>query len=206
MRTPSTLLSVWLAAGFAGPASADAPSPAQAYLDTPAIQETARLALRDAATRAMPPCPDYRADDATRVFYKPLRVQDGQATAGLFRETATVRGCGMTRRISVLAFVREGGRIERLPLLPGTTLSDPVIQREAIPYAISGAYAKIPDRCHDIQVRNTDFIGYDPTSLEGKKPWREVWTVDACKTSIAVDMLFRPDAEGTTVIARPHRP
>ncbi len=205
MRTPllSILALLSLAAGSS--AHADAAADVQAYLARPAAQDLARAALKDAAAHAMPACAAYEADDASRVFYKPLRLEKGEPASGLFRETATVRGCGLSRRISVLALVRADGRIERLPLLPGTTLSDPVVQREAIPFAIGGAYAKVPSQCHDIQIRNTEFIGYDPVNIEGKKPWREVWTVEACKTTIPVDMLFRPDTDGTTVIARPHR-
>lgn len=195
-----------LSAFHTPPALADTAADEKAYLASPETREAARVALKTAAEQVMPACATYSADDASTVVYKNLRLRNGRPEDGLFRESATVHGCGTSRRISVLGLVRPDGNVQRVALLPGTTLGDPIVQRDAIPYAISGAAKRIPAQCHDVRVKNTDFIGYDPATIENKKPWREIWTVSACQATIAVDMLFRPDSDGTTIIARPHKP
>lgn len=191
-----------LGAAHAVPAAPAADT--QAYLDSPAHHSAMQASFAEAGQRLVPGCDALTAQDAKTVVYKPISLSPkGEPDGGLFRESATVQGCGTSVRVNILAIARSDGPIKRVSLLPGTTIGDPMLQRAAMPYAFGGAQRGVPDGCQDVSIRNTDFLGYDPKNLEGKRPWREIWTISACKKPIAVEMIFQPDADGTTVIARP---
>lgn len=177
----------------------------QTYLESAANQSAMKASLEEAAQSLVPGCKTLSADGAKTVVYKPISfTPKGEPSGGMFRETATVDACGTRLRINVLAIARPDGPIKRITLLPGTTIGDPMLQRDALRYAFGGAQGAVPKDCRALGIRNTEFLRYDPKNLEGKKPWREVWTVSACDKLIPVEMIFQPDADGTTVIARPH--
>ncbi len=179
----------------------------QAYIESAANRNGMVAAFEAAAQRWLPGCAEVTTIEPRTVVYKPIRLNaDGQPAGGMFRESATLRGCGLSVRANILAVALPDAPMRRISLLPGTTIGDPMLQRDALRYAFSGAQGAIPKDCRDLDVRNTEFMRYDPKNLEGKKPWREIWTVSACKVMIPVEMIFQPDADGTTVIARQHVP
>jgi len=89
-------------------------------------------------------------------------------------------------------------------MLPGTSIADPILQRDAVPYAMTGMAAIAPKDCKESPAINTKFKSWDSGELPdakgpGRRPWKEEWTVRLCGVSGVVPIHFVPDATGTTI-------
>jgi len=136
-------------------------------------------------------------------LYVPLEFSpDGKApTKGAWREELLIDLCGKQRQLNVLALVQSPAGVKRSMLLPGTSIGDPLLQRDGVLYAQAGAASKAPSGCQKFSVLDTSFTSFDAPTAVGKKAWRELWTLDACGREVAVEMSFIPDATGTTITA-----
>src|SRR6202162_3368769 len=111
---------------------------------------------------------------------------DAQArpTAGAWRERVMAIGCGTSRTLNVLTFVKSPGSLVSGTLLPGTTRADPLLQRDAYRYAALAAAA--PASCSQTYIANTAFAGIEGAANASlppewrSPPWKEEWTVAAC--------------------------
>jgi hypothetical protein len=147
------------------------------------------------------------------LVFTPLQFSpDGRRLiAGAWKEQVTVRACGIERLYNVLTNLRSDGGLQRTNLLLGTTRSDPVLQRDAVVYAMGSATLKAPAGCKSFDVLDTAFLGHDAASqasgAKGRdmRPWRENWTTQACDVETVVLMTFTPDATGTTIAATTDR-
>ena len=132
---------------------------------------------------------------------------DAQArpTAGAWRERVMAIGCGTSRTLNVLTFVKSPGSLVSGTLLPGTTRADPLLQRDAYRYAALAAAA--PASCSQTYIANTAFAGIEGAanaSLPPERrypPWKEEWIVAACDKRSIVTLHFAPDATGTNITA-----
>ena len=89
----------------------------------------------------------------------------------------------------------EGDRPQVAELLPGTTNTDPLLQRDAITGAYTAIGAIAPKDCDRPMVTDTRLS----TKLERGMPWSERWSFDLCGAKAEVDMTFTPTAgSGTT--------
>ena len=105
-----------------------------------------------------------------------------------------VIGC-TPRTMRNFLFMLEGDRPQVAELLPGTTNTDPLLQRDAIKGAYTAIGPVAPKDCDRPIVTDTRLTG----KLEGAMPWNERWTFDLCGAKAEVDMSFTPSAgSGTT--------
>ena len=129
--------------------------------------------------------------------------------AGAWRETIQQVGCDKTRTLNALTVVQPDGTLQTLPLLPGSTITDPQLQQDSVQYAAAGL-GQMPPGCEQGGVVNTRFVGVDgdragalPSPSSPPRPWTEVWSVAACTKQADVTMHFTPDATGTDVRSDP---
>ena len=144
---------------------------------------------------------------------EPLRTgAQGRLTAGAWKESITQSGCGPDRLLNTITAVRSDGSLDTQPLLPGTTITDPQLQRDSVGYAAGGMGA-MPPGCDQGAVTDTRFVGVDgdapgvlPQPSAPPRPWTEVWTLQACAKHVDVTMHFAPDPTGTNIRADPANP
>src|SRR3954462_12478313 len=87
-----------------------------------------------------------------------------------------------------------------MPLLPGTTHADAILQKDAIPHAAMAGQWPEKD-CQTSYLENTEFLREIGEPLEGAKgkPWDELWTLASCSRKAKVTVHFVPDKTGTTI-------
>ena len=134
----------------------------------------------------------------------PTLDSSGTPVSGEWRMVGRLEGCGETRVLSVEYLFAPDGQMKRLALLPGTTVANLRLQRDALIYAVTGMMKLSPKDCKDIKDIDTKFIGFEdtgPTNGAGGRPWKEEWTMRACGVTGVVTMHFAPDVTGTTIHA-----
>ena len=172
-----------------------------------------RTALLQAARAVDPPgtapCPDenYVTTGEVGILVPPKLDASGKIIEGVWKETISATGCGAPRLLNAMTLVKPDGTLQTVPLLPGTTIADPQLQRDSVQYAAAGMGA-MPPGCDRGGVADTKFLGVDgqpagtrPTPGAPPQPWSELWTLDACGTRANVIMHFTPDANGTAISA-----
>jgi hypothetical protein len=180
----------------------------QSKFNRDAINESIRNYSKALPSR----CKDLEIGTKVNVLiFAPLQFSpDGRRlVAGAWKEQVTVRACGVEKLYNVLTNVRSDGALQRTNLLLGTTRADPVLQRDAVPYAMRSAGLKAPAGCKSFDVLDTAFLGQQEASpakdAKGRemRPWRENWTTQTCDAQTVVLMAFIPDATGTKIAATP---
>jgi hypothetical protein len=127
---------------------------------------------------------------------------DGMPTTGQWRVVGNVEACGQTRVLNVLYMFTPDGTMKRIALLPGTTIADVRLQRDALVYAAAGMAKLNPKDCKDIKYIDTTFIGFDeavPASGSNRRAWKEEWTLRTCGVTGIVTVHFTPNATGTNI-------
>lgn len=131
----------------------------------------------------------------------------GAPVSGNWRVLGRIEGCGAIRLFNVEYLFASDGQMKRIGLLPGTTIADFRLQRDALMYAAMGMTKRAPKNCKDIQYQDTKFVGFadeGSNAIPGKRPWKEEWTVRACGVTGIVTMHFTPDATGTNIMSSPN--
>ena len=87
--------------------------------------------------------------------------------------------------------------MKSVELAPGGTIADVTLQRDVLQGASVAAMIGrgTAAGCKRVQVRDTRVTS--GTGLS-KTPWTEAWTMDACGTSVDVEIKFTPSAQGGT--------
>ena len=129
---------------------------------------------------------------------------NGVPISGEWLMAGQVAGCGETHVFTVEYLFAPDGQMKRIGLLPGTTHAGPVLQRDALKFAMMGMANLTPKDCKDFKFVDTKFIDYEPTGV-GRRPWSEEWTVRACGVTGVVTMHFTPDPTGTTIVAESNK-
>ena len=113
-----------------------------------------------------------------------------------------IEGCGQRMLRNYLATILLDGTRRINELLPGSTVTDPVLQRDAMQAATASASATARN-CQQITARDSRFDGQDSeaTAPRRTRPWAEIWLMDACGTMLTVPMRFTPTDRGTTFTA-----
>ncbi len=214
---------LWILASLVSPAMAQqggtATQPSQQALP-PALLPLLttpdhRAALLRAAHAVDPPgtpaCPDanYVTTGDVGILVPPKVDASGKPTEGVWKESIRVDGCGPERILNAMTQVQSNGTLQTSPLLPGTTIADPQLQRDSVQYAAAGM-GSMPSGCNQGGVVNTQFVGVDgqppgtpQPANAAAKPWTEIWTLEACGKRAEVRMSFTPDATGTAIHAAP---
>jgi hypothetical protein len=137
--------------------------------------------------------------------YAPIRFDaQGAPISGEWREGIVVTGCGQTHRLNVLTKVTAPATLATGPLLPGSTIADPVLQNAAQFYALKAA-GGLPPGCTQAYIADTIFGGYEtkPTADTAAAPWQETWTLNLCGPPTRITLHFIPSAQGVSVRAVP---
>ncbi len=168
------------------------------------------------ATHAMDPpgtpaCPDatYTTTGDIAILVPPRLDSAGKVVQGVWKESITANDCGPPRLLNAMTQVQPGGALLTTPLLPGTTIADPQLQKDSVQYAAAGM-GSLPPGCNQGEVVDTQYVGLDGeppgTRLapgQAPRPWTEVWALEACGKRANVTMQFTPDATGTAIHATP---
>lgn len=158
-------------------------------------QDAAAAALERARAKiAASPCPTATARPAA----PPTRLTDATVREASYHRIL-IEGCGRHTQWNFLMLVLPDGTRRLVETLPGTTVADPVLQRDAMRAAISAAQAGVPG-CRELQPVAAEFTGEDsePTAARRTQPWAELWIFQGCGGVYGVPMRFAPAAQGGT--------
>lgn len=200
IRTYLALAFLACAAPQAVAATADDPDLARFIGDRTRLADLTRTVLA-ALPRLSPGCaqPRFGANTTLKVL-SPLDFdEDGKIQKGLFVERVPVDLCGKPLTVNVLAIAMPNARIRRVTLLPGDSLADPQLQRDASQMALTVASATDAN-CHSVGIANTRV-----TAQPGDTGWVETWDVAVCGQTVPVDVRFTKTASGTDFAATLHQ-
>ena len=113
-----------------------------------------------------------------------------------WRELYVIR-CKVDVRRTFLLFLSPKDGMKSVELAPGGTIADATLQRDVLQGASMAAMIGpgTAAGCKRVQVRDTRVTsGTGPSDT----PWTEAWTMDACGTSVDVEIKFTPSAQGGT--------
>lgn len=105
--------------------------------------------------------------------------------------------CPTPRRRSILMFKKDDA-IEAVPMAPGETLADPVVQGDAGPRLQQAALGRGPAGCERAAIIETAITA---RPSEAGLPWQERWSVHTCGEVVALDVTFTPSADAGTAVA-----
>lgn len=180
-------------------------------LEDPTQQQHVISGARRSTVFLQNPCADAQFSVENKfVPYKPLSF-DGSGTivSGAWKQIVAARGCGASHLLNVVVIAQGAGKLAVVPLLPGETHADPVLQQDAVKIAVQ-ALASVPGgrepNCTVGYVADTKFLGQGGQALPGSKgpPWKELWTLESCTQQMLVPMRFTPDSTGTSISAGPN--
>jgi hypothetical protein len=182
----------------------------QKLVNSPEIQQGVLNAAQRAPVVEQNPCPSARFTIEPRLtLLQPLALDDqGLITSGAWHQTVRGEGCGSTRSLNVLVSVEPPHHATMKPMLPGSTHTDPLLQKDGyeqaarvLPFAAAAKEAR--GHCQEhAYVADTEFLQEDKdTILPGAKghPWSESWTFVLCSWKFLVPLRFTPDATGTGI-------
>jgi hypothetical protein len=156
------------------------------------------------------PCPtaQYVLEKKISFYKQPSFDRGGKLVDGAWKQVVDEEGCGVRRILNVLVFA-QGQSASVEPLLPGTTRADPILQRDAVKFAVQAAATVSEGRevnCQIGYVADTEFIEQESVTLEGAKgpSWRELWTLVSCAHKMQIPVHFIPDSTGTSISAGPN--
>ncbi|HSY65963.1 MAG TPA: hypothetical protein VK829_15300 [Terriglobales bacterium] len=144
------------------------------------------------------------------VPYKPLSFDSGgNIASGAWKQIVDEQGCGTRHVLNVMVSVHGAGDLAFVPLLPGTTHADPVLQKDAVKIVVQ-ALSTVPGgreaNCAIGYFANTEFLQQEGVTLPGAKepPWRELWTLQSCTQKMLVPVRSIPDPTGTSISVGPN--
>lgn len=135
----------------------------------------------------------------------PIRLRDPRHRGALW-QPVRVEGCGRRSRLNMLVAPAPGGNANVTLLLPGTTVADPLLQREGLRLVLMAVKDSAPG-CDRVVVNDTSTdaaaIGTPPEIGSAARPWSEIWTLSACGRALAVPVRFAPGRNGTEIAVDP---
>ena len=149
-------------------------------------------------------CPSLVSKGSQVTILKPISFgPNGTPNAGVWREAFPVAGCGNDTMLNFYFSASGDEKINTTIGLPGATIADPILQRDAMTEAAAAAAKAEPKDCKSLIVVNTEFLGKVGEPLDGSKgpPWDELWTLSICEKKVQVTMHFIPDKTGTSIQA-----
>ncbi len=186
--------------GTARAATAEDPDLQRYIIDRGRIADLTRTVM-SALPRLSPRCstPRFPAATSLKVLTPLVFDESGRITSGLFVERVPTDLCGKTVTLNVFAIVTPNSQVRRVVLLPGDSLADPQLQRDAAPAALQVAATTNP-ACKTPVIENTRVA--TPKTATG---WVETWDVGVCERAVPVDVRFTIGADGTDYAATLHR-
>ena len=184
-------------------ASADDKANFSKMVSDPTEQQQVLKAAKLSGVVVNSPCPSANFTILNQFqIYKPLVFDgSGHPMDGAWKQSVAQKGCGQDRVLNVVFWLDPNTHaVNGRPLFPGTTRSDPTLQKDAMPFA--GMAARWPEKdCKTGYVETTEFLAETGTLVEGAKgkPWDELWTLTSCTKVAKVTLHFVPDSTGTTI-------
>jgi hypothetical protein len=198
-------------AALAAPVAAKAQSETaglEVFTRTPFYGQLVAHTLASVPADVFRPCPTLATRGTRITILKPMAfAKDGFPTAGIWKQTIPVSGCGADITLNVYFAATPDEKINSLVAAPGDTHADAVIQADALTSAKAALAAAHLD-CASADVKDTHFEAYglihpptaDPGPGHPDRPWWETWTLIGCGHSVRVPLDFLPAATGTRVI------
>jgi hypothetical protein len=106
--------------------------------------------------------------------------------------------CEKEQHRAIFMLAGKDGKIQAVPMAPGTTITDPQLQIDAGNIVRTAALTRGDGSCSETQIVDTD-VTEKPAKLG--KPWKENWSVYACGTIYDLEVAFTPSDRGGTNIA-----
>lgn len=148
------------------------------------------------------PCPSATFSILNQfALFKPMAFDDsGRPIQGAWKQSVAEKGCGKDRLLNVFFWLDNSNSVKAMPLFPGTTRANAILQKDAMPHAAMAA--QWPEKnCKNGYMEDTEFLKETGEPLEGAagKPWDEIWTLTSCTKKARVTMHFTPDKTGTNI-------
>ena len=106
--------------------------------------------------------------------------------------------CEKEQHRAILMLLNKDGKIQAVPMAPGTTITDPQLQIDAGNIVRTAALTRGDGSCSESRVVDTE-VAEKPEAAG--KPWKESWSVYACGTIHNLEVAFTPSEAGGTNIA-----
>ena len=181
----------------------------QAFQSTPAYAGLMRKAFASLPPQVYRHCPALKAGTSALLILRPITFgPNNTPLSGEWTQGFPVSGCGNDTTLNFHFFVLPTDKTLHVILTaPGSTRADPILQRDALGYAITGAGLTIKG-CKNFAVLNTHFDHFgldnpatpDPGPAARFRPWQESWTMSGCGGVANVPISFLPNAGGTQII------
>lgn len=177
----------------------------KAFLTRPEQQKAINESSAKAWFQLVPNCSEPKMKQRNVLIdQEPAFDAAGNPLSGQWRVLTWIDGCGEERIINLQFWFLRDGKLTTTLLLPGTSIANLTLQRDAIFYAMMGMATIAPKDCKEHPVIDTRFKSWDSGELPQAKgavrrPWTEEWTVRLCGVTGVVPMHFVPDAKGTTI-------
>jgi hypothetical protein len=179
-------------------------------LSDPTEQQQVLSAARRSIPLVQNPCPSavFSIERRFVIYKQPTFDNSGTLGDGSWKQIVDEQGCGEHHTLNVWVSAQGPTNVSMVPLLPGSTHADPLLQKDAVQFAAQAA-ATVPGgrepNCKIGYVADTEFIEQESVTLEGAKgpSWRELWTLVSCTQKMLVPIHFIPDSTGTTISAGP---
>lgn len=207
LRFPALSVVIALSAGVSAALAQGPPmSPElKAFLTRPEEQQQYGGMMSDIWRAVIENCPSPQIRGMNVLIDTPPSFNSaGMPVSGGWRVVGQFEGCGKSRTMNVYYLFGADGRMRRVGMLPGSSVADVRLQRDAVTHATMGMAKLAPKDCKDYRYTDTRFLRFEgatpPTPADiGKRGWIEEWTVRACGVTGIVTMNFRPDATGTGI-------
>jgi hypothetical protein len=209
MARAATAIGALASAAFVAFAAAQEQSADVAKFQAFVRSSDAHKALISKALAALPPavfsrCPNLVSQGSKITVLRQVSFgQNGLPSAGAWKEAFPVAGCGNDTTLNFFFSASKDGKISTFIGLPGTTIADPVLQKDAMTEALAAAARPETKDCKSLDVINTDYLKEAGAPVEGSKgpPRDELWTFNACTAKVQVTVHFTPDPTGTSITA-----
>jgi hypothetical protein len=106
--------------------------------------------------------------------------------------------CENEQHRAILMLLGKDGKIQAVPMAPGTTITDPQLQIDAGNIVRTATLTRGDGSCSESRVVDSE-VDEKPTAAG--KPWKETWSVLACGTIYDLEVAFTPSETGGTNIA-----
>ena len=179
-------------------------------LSEPTEQQQVLSAARRSIPLVQNPCPGavFSIERRFVIYKQPTFDNSGTLGDGSWKQIVDEQGCGEHHTLNVWVSAQGPTNVSMVPLLPGSTRADPMLQKDGVQFAAQAA-ATVPGgrepNCQIGYVADTEFIAQENVTLQGAKgpSWRELWTLVSCTQKLLVPIHFIPDSTGTTISAGP---
>lgn len=205
------LFSVFFSLWFLSSAAAQPPAPPtlspelSAFLIRPEQQKAINESSVKAWFQQLPNCAEPKMTQRNVLIgQEPKFDAKGDPLSGRWSVVTRIEGCGEERIINLQYWFTPDGKLAASLRLPGTSIADLTLQKDAVLYAMSAMVNVAPRDCKEAPVINTQFKGRDSEEVLDangavRHPWTEEWTVRLCGVTGVIPMHFIPDATGTTI-------